>query len=296
MNIAVPAGIGDSVWLIQKLINTNEKFKVFIHDGFPQRGAQIWELCPQVTESCHYVPGLFYEVRGCGYHLKDLNIAKRGTTWKSIINHPDVIRDKGFCIEANTHVESGSRIENFLPDLPTSFKIDWASHHEKASAKKLLGKGKFIGIYGSSYSTARHWDMWQVGEWIELIKLIHAKDPDYIFVIIGASWDLDLTGQLIPELDRLNIKYVNVIGKNLAFSLEVMKLLKYMFAFPSGLGIVAPTISVPCVMFIAPQIKTQVALMNTFASPEDLKADNYKACLRCSPKVIFDWCVQNNKI
>jgi len=176
--IKVPAGIGDSIWLIQKLINSGERFHIQLPDGQPQRGKQIWDLIPQLAASCEYVPGLTYK------KLETDNIQGKHKNFKDIAA-------KEFSLSANGHLEQGKRIEQFFPDLPTSFKIEWeVSLRDSDEFLEFYNTFIFdqptIGIYCSSYSTARKWNFWDENKWLKLIKAIHEKDRNYNFIIIGA--------------------------------------------------------------------------------------------------------------
>ena len=59
--ITVNAGIGDNIWLFQKLLNQKEKFDFILPDGNPQRGKQIFDLVPDLSNSVTYQPGLSYK-------------------------------------------------------------------------------------------------------------------------------------------------------------------------------------------------------------------------------------------
>lgn len=172
------AGIGDSIWLFQKLINQAEKFNWQLPDNKPQRGKQIFELMPQLTVSCEYVSGLGYK------KIKQSNIQNVKRNWWSI-------KEKDFVLSANVHLEDGRRIEEFLPDLPTSFILPYETNeNQKVRASEMLVSGKLIGIYTSAYCTQRNWGFWDENGWFELISSL--RDTGAIFVIIGAQWDTDV--------------------------------------------------------------------------------------------------------
>jgi hypothetical protein len=279
--ITVPAGIGDNIWLLMKLINTGEKFDFQLPDGKPQRGKQIFDLLPGVSASCEYVPNLTYK------KLAKQNIQNKKKNWKDI-------SEKSFSLSMNEHLEQGNRIEEFLPDLSTTFKINWDTNIFTPYVEQdLPNTSNYIGLYGSSYSTSRAWGFWDEHKWLELAKLIHAHNPEYVFVIIGAEWDLDLGRNLVTLLEKNNIPHINTIGNELGYVIELMKRLKYFFSFPSGLGILAPTVDCPVTMFYPPHL---IKMMNTWASLEDIQSGQYKGCQFCEPKKIFDLCIEFNKI
>jgi len=280
--IIVPPGIGDNIWIFQKLINSGEKFDFVIPNSQPQRGKQIFDLLPQLVNSAEY---------------SEEKISYRTIAKKNMQHYYPKFRDfhrPNFYLTANKHLEEGKRIEKFLPDLQTSFKFDWNTAKYTNLVGKLIFPGKkYIGIYGSSYSNARAWGFWNEYKWFELIDRIRNHNPEYTFVLIGADFDIDLHDQLAKLLKKYNISHIKVIGEPLGYVIEVMKRLHYFFSFPSGLGILAPTVQCPVAIFYPPHL---VNLMNTWPDPADIDSGLYKGCLFCEPAEILEWCIKNKKI
>jgi len=280
--IKVCAGIGDNIWLLQKLVNAGEKFDFELPDGKPMRGKQIFDLLPQVANSATYVKGLNYRTLAAKTHPGNWADAK-GDIYLS----------------CNTHLEAGKKLVDFLPDLPISYKLKWNTGPDVPMFTEYGEvRSKFIGIYGSAYSTQRAWKQygaWGVDEWIRLIGLMHEKDPSYTFVIIGAEWDNDFATELTVLLRANNIPYINTIGEPLTSFMQWVKLFTYAFYFPSGLPILSETIhgSSDCCMFYTSNI---AGILGTWADPARIEAGNIKECLFCSPALIFDWCLENNKL
>jgi hypothetical protein len=274
--ITVQPGIGDAIWALQKLVNQNEKFHFKIPDGLPQRGKPLFDLLPQIAVSAEYTPGLTYK------KITRDNIQNTKKKWNQV-------KDKEFFLSANEHLEAGRRIEEFFPDLPTSYTLDYATTEQDAQAaiKLLYDKQKhYIGIYTSAYSNARNAGGWTLNEWFKLIRLIHGKNRDICFVIIGASYDVGITEDLIIEMKKAGICYVNATGKGLGATIEILKRLIYFIGFPSGLSIINETLQKDGVMFYMQKDK---GIINTWAEKGRIAAGNIKECLFCSPDAIFDW-------
>lgn len=267
--VNVCPGIGDNIWLLQKLINTGEKFNFRLSDKFPQRGKQIFDLLPQVTASCNYVPNLPYSL---------LKRARQPKKWKEV--NVDYLN-----LQCNTHLEAGIRIEKYIEDLPTSYILPYVTN----STYKLPDGKKYIGIYGSSYSTSRHWGFWQHQKWFELIQLL---GNDYTYVIIGAEWDQDLATGLTGLMQGYD--YINTVGLLLNDVCEILKQLDMFIGFPSGLSILNETIGAKQTIMFYPQ---HLSLMiNSWADPERIKSGRYKGCLFCEPKQIYGWIKENINI
>lgn len=276
--IKVCAGIGDNIWLLQKLINSGEQFNFELPDGKPQRGKQIFDLLPQVANSATYVKGLSYKTLAAKTH--------RGL-WKDA--------PQSMYLSCNAWLESGRMLKDWMPDLPISYKLPWENN---PAALYVKWPGKYIGIYGSAYSTQRAWKQygaWGVREWLDLIRLLHDRDQSFTFVIIGAEWDTDFAIELARNLIDLNIPYINTIGEPITTFMQWVKLFHYAFYFPSGLPILSETVtgSSDCTMFYTSNI---AGILGTWADPERIANGNIKECLFCEPAAIFDWCVKNGKI
>lgn len=296
--ITVPSGIGDNIWILQKLINANEQFKFILPGNNPRRGKQIFDLLPQIGTAEYGANMPFAQI-------------KRSNRQLLLKNWAQYHGQQSFILEANTHLEAGRRIEEWLPDLPTSFRFEWqTSEEDKDNADVICSDIEFnkvndkmqsvsvvrkncIGIYASAYSTQRAWGFWNEQQWLELIKLC---SKDYTYVIIGAEWDTDLGTNLIRSLSRLGYKYVNTIGQSLGTVIEIMKRLHYFFSFPSGLGILATTVDCPVTMFYpsgkngAPDLRPMI---NAWALPEAIEIGRYKGAAFCTPEQIYKWCKEN---
>lgn len=271
------AGIGDSIWLMMKLINQTEKFHWKIPDGHPQRGKQLFDLLPQLTESCEYIPGMGYKtIKRNGY---------RGE-WK---NTP-----KQFFLEANTWLEAGKRIEKFLPDLQTSFVLPYQTTIEDTKAAEPFTplNQNLIGIYTSAHATSQQMSGWGVSEWHEMITLIQNHNPSYKFVFLGAPYDLGIS-EKVMELMKPQ-EYINAIGQPLGVSIEILKRLDCFIGFQSGLSIINETIAARQTVML--YNRSLEKMMGAWPDPERIKNGSYKGCLFCPPGEVFNWLIDNNKL
>jgi hypothetical protein len=257
-----------------KLGSSKERFNIQMHNGLPQRGRQVVDLLPQYFASCEYVPGLPYSVVG------PRNIQRTKKHWSQIT-------EQDFFLSANEFLEAGNRIENFLPDLPTSYSLPFQTAEWEEVVKSDFPRGPYIGIYASAYSTARNWGFWTEQGWLELIKMLRGLIPEATFVQIGAEWDAELALNLRNLLQANHISYISTIGKPLGYVIEMMKRLSYGFYFPSGLGILCGLLHRPGVMFY-PE-KSLPKLPRTWCDPELIDSGTFKECFFCTPKQIFDW-------
>lgn len=274
--ITTCAGIGDAIWLMQKLVNQPDAHNWIIPAGQPQRAHQLAPLLPSVIRSVTFKEGLGYRaIKTYGY---------RGH-W---CNTPD-----SFMLEANTHLEAGKRIESFLPDLATSYRIQWETIDYQLPAVCLTqDTGRpYIAIYTSAYQKDARWKGWEAKEWMEFIQLFPKR---YTFVIIGASWDIGIPEQLMPMLTLNSIPYVNTVGQSLGVVIEVLKRCEAFIGYPSGLSILNETLGAgKTIMFFPPHLQ---AMQNTFAEPSRIEDGSFKACQWCVPEKLYSWIKENWKL
>lgn len=279
--IKVPSGIGDFLWLCQKLIHTGERFVIQMPAGRPQRLKPFVDLIYEIVADSYYVKGMNYET------LRIDNIQLQKPYWREI-TEPE------FALSCNDHVDSGKRLELFLPDLPTSFHgIPLHTEMYAQHVKDDFPGTRYIGIYGSSYNTSRNWGFWQEDKWSELISMVYKHNRNYTFVLIGADFDVDMNDGLSRHLAAMRIPFINTTGKHIAYVIELMKRLHYFFAFASGLPIISAMLNKPCAMFYPPH---HIPLMNAWADPVMINEGSYKGVQYCEPEVIFNWCKENKWI
>lgn len=257
--IRVPAGIGDNIWLIQKLLGSGERFRFRLAGDLPQRGKQIFDLIPQLSAEAAY-DGF------TSAQPVERNIQASRRHWREI-------REEDFFLSANRHLERGLRLEWFLPDLPTAFRAPWETASHREEAERLLPPGpRYVGLYGSTYSMLRNWSFWNPSAWNDLAKEIWRRHPSSVFVVFGASFDTDFTRDLLAILASHQLASVPVVGRPLALVVEAMKRLSYFFSFPSGLGILAPTVGCPTLMFYPRQLDRMIG---AWAEPEAILSGDY---------------------
>jgi ADP-heptose:LPS heptosyltransferase len=274
--ITAPPGLGDFIWLAQKLIHANEKFHVVMTENTPQRGHQLLQVLPQLIASHEYAPGITYS------KLKKENIQNKKKQWSQV-------KEREFHLTANEHLELGNRIEEFFPDLPTSYSLNYATSEQAAKAAGKLAyddSKRYIGLYTSAYSNSRNAGGWNMLDWLKLIRLMHMKNKDLCFVIIGAIYDVGITEALVDELRMARIPFINTTGQPLPVVIELLKRMRYFIGFPSGLSIINETLRKDGVMFYTQKDK---GIINTWADPVRIRAGNIKECLFCPPAGIFDW-------
>jgi len=268
ITLGVPSGIGDISWVYSKLHCAPQEFdfEITVSDGWPHRSAEFCRLLPRVVKAEYQ-----------DFDYKDILVAQK---FNPITTFDDIVK-YGLgrtMLSCNFHLESGKRLEKFLPDLDTDFHYPLKTTEEDALAAKELiiasasaAPGDvLIGISAASYRGSEAWDTWRAPKWNRFLDLLQEiANKRFRFVLLGGFWD-DLTFALSKRPDA-----VEFVGKTtIAQAYEMQKLLDGYIGFSSGLGVLATLLSRPTVMLWP---KHQVALSTSWAPPDMLKDKSYVA-------------------
>jgi hypothetical protein len=271
-NFHVPSGIGDVSWLYSKLINLPEKFTMTVADGWPHRTAPFLNLLPRV-ERAEYGPFNYDEIiRQEEYHEFGLS-----PTWRQVFDR----NIENVYIECNRHLESGRRLEDWLPDLPTNFHYPIYIPFEDADRGDMLIRDlprPIWAISAASYRGSEAWKTWGFEEWKRFLTAWHLHAGGTI-LLLGGFWD-DLTHTLAS-----NPEYKDIVGKtSVGAMLKVIKEVDGYIGFSSGMGILRTVYKKPVFMLWPDH---QVELSTSWAPPEMLENGQYIASLWRDPAEIF---------
>jgi ADP-heptose:LPS heptosyltransferase len=253
-NLMVPSGIGDFSWIYSKFYNLGKKMNLMISKDEPKRLGPYVELLDLVETATNDGPS-YYDLKA-----------------KAKYNFSDIVEDNYFCIEANSHLERGEKLENWFPELKTNY-------HYPIKLGQLKLPFDYIVLYTSSMGMIKNWNGWRVSEWITFIHLIKREFGNLPIVIIGAKWDKLLTDKIVAKARGKIIDYCGQL--HICDTLSLIKGSKYFVSFPSGLGILSNVLDVPTTMFYAEQIKN---IMGTWSDPD---SNNFDERLYCDPQKYF---------
>jgi len=216
----VPPGIGDSAWVYMKLCNLDYDFNIEISspknevgNNIMRRAGGLMEILPKV-KSYKY---LDFAV----WHDDDTLPLSSDKMW----------------IQANLHLESGKRIESFLPSIPTNLHFD-------INLPKCEKYGKII-LYTASLRANMNWRGWLPEDWDNIIGYLIGMGLQDDIVMVGAEWDRDYLWychQSYPDIEYM-------IGEPLESVLAVVNQAKLLVGFPSGIPIMSIIMGTPTVMF-----------------------------------------------
>lgn len=293
MTIKIPAGIGDTLWLFQKLVSTNKRFDFVIANDIPQRTLPLLKLLPSLVKTVKYAPPKpNIDAFDSGDALRQ-NITIKHKNWAEIEDKNEVF------LACNHHLENGKKLATFLPDLPLNYKIpfDFSAHANKAIeflCQNTSPLDFLIGIYTSAYSNQRNWNAWDSDQNLEFIETIYRNRKMPVkFIIIGADFDMDLSSDLIQKLEKRKIPHVACIGKPLGEVCVILQLLDYFIGFPSGLSILNTLLEKPTYMWYPTHLEK---MQYTWASQEMIETKKYKATQLQSPLETANWILNDYKL
>lgn len=282
LHINVPAGIGDISWSYSKLADLKEELIVQISADNPQRSLEYVKLLPGVVKA-QYTPKNF--------HCIVDNSIPFTTTKQEFL---DAARKDYVNFSPNRFLEAGHRLETWIPELPTNlhYNINTKPLDNTIWPNITGNPSSLFGIFTSSYHSIAHWGGWHLKEWKEFIQYMHNRLPSLMFVIIGASFDKpfcdDLTS-LMPDFPLINL----ADKTNSNDVIEVIKKLKYLIAFPSGLPVLANVVGTPTMMFY-PSFLWKIH--NSWCDPKTIDDLTYKGCVFPKVKEATDWLFKEYKL
>jgi len=270
MIVGVPSGIGDVSWVYSKLCNVGERLEYEVADGWPYRTTQFLELLPGVSKAS-YGPFRYDEIMAFEHAT-------------GIVDHPTwarcrIVRDR-IVLAAHHHLEMGRRLEDWLPDLPTSFHYTInipREDQEKAYAALRPLRAPLWGISAASYRGSEAWKTWGRPEWSRFLRMFEAETGGTI-ILLGGFWD-DLTHALATE------GWPELVGKtSIGTAIEILKHLDGYIGFSSGLGILRTVLN-KRVFMMWPE--HQIELSTSWAPPDMLESGRYAASQWLDPNEVM---------
>ena len=200
--ILVPAGIGDFSWLWNKLSTTPDKFFVEYTYMAPDRLGAFLALLPKDKIegwSCNRQFKCTFNVTEL--EMKTIPWVKKLERYEELGENAQVV----MFTEANTHLERGGRIENWLPDLN---KINF--HYKiEGLLTKCAPQDIFI-VHLSSFKVKSFWHYYDIVDWCKMIAMIQKK-TGWLPVFIGGAYD-DFAQACFEEYVNNN-RAVSLIGR-----------------------------------------------------------------------------------
>lgn len=275
MELTVHPGIGDLSWVLSKLSTTGMKFRLRIaEDKKTARAMPLVGMVDCIEDACHgdmhdYV--ILHKCFNCNFS-DYVEAEKKGNK---------------LYMTANWWVDSGKRLEGFLPDLETDFHYDihGTSQDVQWAAQMVSPYPKSFLIYASSAGGIAAWSAWTEYEWVEFIRKVRQDFPHVHFFLIGAKWDADMRTPMQNVLNTVGISYTDLIGQtSLGQALELIRFSDYVAGYASGMTILANVANTPTLMLYP---DTLTKLMRSWPCPVSLANGSYQGHVWARPTIIY---------
>lgn len=251
IRVALPVGIGDAHWSIQKLRgimarHPGERLSCSINESPNHQTVHYLRMFSFIDEAHldkrapidinREMPGGPYDPRwatleGC-------------RSWNGF----------DYLLVANGHVERGRHISGFVPEVPTDYRLDSLMRWDEAAlerAARIMERPKVV-LYPSGIgpNIGFHGGWWSSRDWAEVIRILNVAGERP--VIIGANTPDDRgywRDWLLPILISARADVHCIVGETtIPEVLAIIRASKAWCGLNSGTGIVAASLDVPTVM------------------------------------------------
>ncbi len=238
----VPGGMGDIAWVYAKLCNLKEPFVMAVAGDAQTRGQ--WTLSLRSMPFIELLENVKYAtVAACGSDQVCWSAHITDYTNGHLPSSPAFIA-------CNRWLESGSKLDKFLPLLNTTRHFpmkrpQWAMDESYL----FLGKDeRAFAVYPSSATYFANQNL-PIEGWLYLIQKLAAQDLDRRIILMGAPWDLTLLVPLYDALCSIGLgdRVTMMHDRHLAVTLEVLRRCDFLVGAVCGLTIVAEYQGVPTV-------------------------------------------------
>lgn len=285
----VPSGIGDVSWVYSKISKlgqqTGKEVLLYSCADEPRRSGPFIKLLPGV--------------RWGGY---DRSIA----SWEAITrcmpdDWPDhmglsPLIDGGIKFLApNLFLERGKPLRDWLPKLTTDYHYDLripTLDRRQGDRTASECTNPIIVVYVSNRDKERFdvggWKLWSIRQWHEFLRGVMSLETcrGGTIVLVGERYDRDKTAEVARLCRKSRLNVLTMIGQPLGAVVRLMQRANYMFSYPSGLGILANVVRLPCLMLLPWMLR---GLVDAYADPADVAANRYRAWPDPKPEEALDW-------
>ena len=249
LRVALPLGIGDCHWSVQKLRGLSElhggrPIRAFVNESEHHHSWRYLALVPFIAEAqrSECAPHSIRHELAQGYQDERWATREGSRDWNGF----------DYVMVANGHLEAGRRIEAFFPDVPTDYTYDLEIPTDVAAdaERKIPRRRVLLYPSGCGPNAGFHGNTWTVDHWRQVISLLN--DAGHEPVLIGAPTEDDMTYRDQVVWRATGLRFLDRVGSTSHG--EVLAAIRDSAAWcglNSGLGIVAASQYVPTVMLWA---------------------------------------------
>ena len=298
LRVAIPAGIGDAVWSLMKIphllrIYGADQVEIGLCGPPPYRSLPFVERFDfvssaeysrwQCVEANPFTPEGVY------------NWAPSGVGWH---------HEFDWMLQANRHLESGQRLETWLPEYETDWGIAdrfrFLASELRVAREFAAAHGPYCVLYlgpeaGNTVAGHNRGALWTPEEWGRLAE--SCRRLGLKVVVVGASYDRPyLERHVAPHLgdfvDRCG-------GWGIGQTFAIIQRSQFVIAYQSGIGIFSVYLGIPTACFWRPQgdsittagyVSFDERMASAWAPRDALASGRYLPLIytQCSPETITE--------
>jgi hypothetical protein len=230
-------GIGDFSWLWSKLSTTNDRYHVRYASTGPERLSAFLNLLPK-EKILSFAPDTTHRVN---FNRTRLEMSLVPPNVNKLISYAQFKQnpDYEWCLEPNTHLEQGKRIEKWLPDLKTDL------HYKILGLLNNPEKLNIFIVHLSSRHMQEVWKCYDKTKVIEIVEMVQNK-TGWTPVFVGAHYD-DFAQEVFEVYNQTH-QASSLVGQtdDLLGTLHVMQQSKFFLGcVSSGLTMLANVLYLP---------------------------------------------------
>lgn len=299
LKVAVPAGIGDTLWVLTKMeallsLEGAEKVDITVCSD-PLRRAEDFLKRFSFVNSVSY----------CDLGILENPIATKEGYYNYAPSQRNWHNRFDWFLQANGHLEAGNRLEDWFPELRTNWYIfdqyQWNAEDYGWVAEKVANQNYVVFYCGPESGNTREGHnrgaLWTPEDWKNLaLKFI---SQGLKIAIVGAEYDRSYLRHLS------GFEYTDYVGKlPISHTLFTLCHAKCVIGYQSGVTISAAFLGTPGAGFWRPQgdsvstshfISFSEKMASAWVPPHMLENKLWLPCIytKCSPESIFEYAKEN---
>ena len=263
MNFLIPQGIGDAIWALLKVQDIAAKhdnvINLFIacidkNNMVEARALEFVKRFKFVSSAQMYEMPMSPGQVGC--ILLPGAVADENGYYRYISDGETSLKDIDYVLMPNAALERGIRLEDWLPEYKTNWRImeDFSFDDGVIIDKTghVIPLKEYVIFYLSSLSNNsssghNRNNIWSYADWVTLGKYIQEELKCKI-VVVGADYDRSYFTDYIKPL--LSDEWIDLIGNcGIGETFAIVKNARFVISYQSGIGIVANYMGIPAGIF-----------------------------------------------
>lgn len=227
LKIAVPAGIGDTLWLMTKMQSLlrklgKDKLEISVCSDSLRRADEF-------LSSFSFVDSVNYN----NYQILESRIVNEDGTYAYATSQPNWHHEFDWFLQCNGHLEEGKRLEEWMPELETNWSVfdeyNWKASDIEFASDFVNIHANYVVFYfgpksGNTSEGHNRGPIWKPEDWTTLGE--HYLCKGYKVVVVGAGYDRSYL-ELVPPFEYIDLVGKLSIGKTLLLVSNAYRMVGY---------------------------------------------------------------------